>query len=68
VLAHVEIPESDSGLHYLTIVNQQGCVVEHIHVNGADVQRDDQGRIAIDVAVNQDYIIDVFCTRGNAKK
>jgi len=68
VLAHVEVPESDCGLHYLTIVSQQGCTVEHIHVNGRDAVRDDQGRLAIDVAVNQDYFIDVFCARGATKK
>lgn len=68
VLAHVEVPESDCGLHHLTIVSQTGCAVEHIHVNGLDAVRDDQGRLAIDVAINQDYIVDVFCGRGAAKK
>jgi len=62
--AHVEVPESDLGPHYLTIVDQKGCDVAHVDVNGVDTERDDQGRIAIDVAANIDYLVEVFCVRS----
>ncbi len=68
VLAHVEVPEDGYGYHYLTIIDQQGCRVGTIRVNGVVTLRDDQGRIAVDVSANTEGIVEVACKKGGGPR
>jgi hypothetical protein len=62
-LAHVEVPEDNLGNHYITIVDQPGCIVTGVELNGVAAPRDAQGRLSVDVSHNKDHIIEVGCRR-----
>ncbi len=63
VYAHVEVPETDNGAtHYVTIKDQKGCKVGQVHLNDFDVSLDAQGRLAVNVSGNYDYLLEVACS------